>query len=428
MEAIFEPKQRNIVSHYHFLSGWCQLLRDQTSQADSHTEKAVNLAVETGALFPEIVCRFLMARVLHKKGQYEEALVQLANVKDLVERHECRVFEYHLSLMEAQFAMDRGEEERCIQALGQGLAFGRKLGLKTMLFIWQPSEMARLCALALEKEIEVDYVRELIRIFRLPPGNISHGIEHWPWPLKIYTLGRFGILKDGKPIRFSKKGQEKPISMLKVLIALGGREVREEDLLDFLWPEAEGDAAHNSFETTLHRLRTLIGYPEALQLYDGRLTLDSRYCWVDTWAFERLLREVDGKEWTEDSIPLTQKAIGMYRGSFLAKEIEHPWLISIRERLRSKFLRSVNRLGNHWCQTKQWGKALECYQKGIEVDDLAEEFCQGLMTCYQNLGLEANALSQYNRFGKRLKAVLGIEPSPKTKSLRDALLKKSQSA
>lgn len=114
----------------------------------------------------------------------------------------------------------------------------------------------------------------------------------------------------------------------------------------------------------------------------------------------------------------------MYKGIFLAKEIEHPWLISIRERLRSKFLRSANRLGGHWCQTKQWGRALECYQKGFEVKDLAEECCQGAMTCYQNLGLEADALSLYNRFEKRLKAVLGIDPSQKTKALRDALLRK----
>jgi two-component SAPR family response regulator len=85
-------------------------------------------------------------------------------------------------------------------------------------------------------------------------------------------------------------------------------------------------------------------------------------------------------------------------------------------------------LGDYWCQKKEWGKAMECYQKGSEVDDLAEEFCQGLMICYRNLGLNTNALSLYNRFEKRLKAVLGVEPSLKTKALRDALLRKSQSA
>ena len=140
----------------------------------------------------------------------------------------------------------------------------------------------------------------------------------------------------------------------------------------------------------------------------------------------KLMQErMDAKGWREDSFLMAEKAIKMYRGAFLAKEMEHPWLISMRERLRSKFLRSVSRLGNYWCQARQWGKAIECYYRGLEVDDLAEELCQGAMVCYQNLGLEANALSIYNRFEKRIKAVLGIEPSSKTKALRDALLKKS---
>jgi hypothetical protein len=34
-------------------------------------------------------------------------------------------------------------------------------------------------------------------------------------------------------------------------------------------------------------------------------------------------------------------------------------------------------------QEKQWGKARECYQVGIDVDNLAEEFYQSLMNGYR---------------------------------------------
>ncbi|HJX59849.1 MAG TPA: hypothetical protein VJ462_01040, partial [Thermodesulfobacteriota bacterium] len=77
-----------------------------------------------------------------------------------------------------------------------------------------PFVTAKLCARALEAEIEVEYVQEMIRKRNLIPDKGSLQLENWPWPLKIYTLGRFGIMKDGKPIRFSRKAQEKPISML----------------------------------------------------------------------------------------------------------------------------------------------------------------------------------------------------------------------
>jgi hypothetical protein len=70
--------------------------------------------------------------------------------------------------------------------------------------------------------IEVEYVRNLIRKRNLHPDPLGRTLENWPWPLKIYTLGQFELIKDGKPIRFSRKIQQKPLSMLKALIAFGG--------------------------------------------------------------------------------------------------------------------------------------------------------------------------------------------------------------
>ena len=70
-----------------------------------------------------------------------------------------------------------------------------------------------------------------------------------------------------------------------------------------LWPDVDGDAAQRSFDTTLHRLRKIMGDDRVLVLRDGKLSLDGRYCRVDVWAFERLLgqsqrllmRDVSGK-------------------------------------------------------------------------------------------------------------------------------------
>ena len=92
--------------------------------------------------------------------------------------------------------------------------------------------------------------------FRMSP---SQHLENWPWPLKINTLGQFAMERDGEAVRFSGKVQQKPLLLLKALIAFGGREVKEEQLCDALWPDAEGDLAHRSFETTLYRLRLLLG-------------------------------------------------------------------------------------------------------------------------------------------------------------------------
>jgi DNA-binding SARP family transcriptional activator len=73
-------------------------------------------------------------------------------------------------------------------------------------------------------------------------------------------------------------------------------------------------------------------------------------------------------------------------------------------------------------QGGQWQEAGEYYQKGIESDDLAEEFYQRLMTCYLHVGKRTEAIRIYKRCKDRLSAVLGIAPSPKTEAIHQTLL------
>ena len=217
--------------------------------------------------------------------------------------------------------------------------------------------------------------------------------------------------------------------MLKALVTFGGREVAESQLMDALWYDADGDVAHRSFATTLHRLRKLIGNEEVIRLRDGRVTLDSRYCWVDVWAFERILGQIDAS-WKEGltgndmtrTIRLAERAIEMYKGPFMAGETDQHWVVSCRERLRSKFLRNVGKIGLYWEHAGDLNKAANCYKKGLEVDDLAEEFYQRLIICYQRLGRRAEALAAYNRCKNTLLAVLGVEPSVETEAIYKSLL------
>lgn len=155
--------------------------------------------------------------------------------------------------------------------------------------------MAYICAHALDAGIEQEYVKNIIRKFKLtPPANaesIPH-LENWPYPIKIYTLGKFEILINGKPLESSGKVQKKPLEMLKAIIALGSAApVPVEKIADKLWPDAEGDMAHQSFKFTVHRLRKLLGNEKAVRVQDGNVTLDMRYCWVDAWAEKRQGRQ-----------------------------------------------------------------------------------------------------------------------------------------
>lgn len=181
-----------------------------------------------------------MAEILNEKGDYKLAKEHLSQAFKIGRMMRSSLVQYMCLLTEAYMRLKcrtRKLEKEGLKSLRKAMALGRKQGFINT-FGWRLAVMTELCMKALEEGIEIDYVTELIRRRNLSPEKPPINIENWPWPLKIFTLGRFGVLKDGKPLRFSKKVQQRPLDLLKVLIALGGRDVREEQLADVLWPEA----------------------------------------------------------------------------------------------------------------------------------------------------------------------------------------------
>ena len=248
----------------------------------------------------------------------------------------------------------------------------------------------------------------------------SAPIEHATWPVQILAFGRFSVVKDGAPLTWSRKTPKKPIALLKVLLAFGGRDVSGRQLTDALWPEEEGDAAHNVLAVNLHRLRNLLGEHGAVMLHDGRVSLDPRHCWVDTWAFEGLLGRA--AEASSEARPiLLEAALSIYGGAFLVCDRDEPWSLSMRERLHDKFIRHSADLGRLREESGQWDKAIACYQRGLEADELAEEFYQGLMRCYRHLDRCAEGIVVYRRLRRTLSLMLGITASPASELLFQAL-------
>jgi len=77
----------------------------------------------------------------------------------------------------------------------------------------------------------------------------------------------------------------------------------------------------------------------------------------------------------------------------------------------------VNDLARQTERTRDWTRALACYQRGLEVDDLAEEFYQGAMRAHHQLGNRSRALDTYHRCKRHLSISLSITPSPATEAL-----------
>jgi DNA-binding SARP family transcriptional activator len=252
--------------------------------------------------------------------------------------------------------------------------------------------------------------------------------EDRPWTLAIFSLGSFRVFCKGKPLRFPGRVHRKPLAMLKVIVDNGGRNVPVGPVMDALWPETDGDRAHKSFATTLHRLRKLIGAAKAIRHHDTKVSLDDDYCWVDIWELETLLEDAE-TEWEKarekarggggpaKAVELTERVIGMFKGPMIPGETADPWETPFLKGLRGRFVRSVGHLGRHREHIGQWDKAITCYQRGLEADEFSEDLCYCLMICYQRNDRVAEALAAYGRFREVLHATFGIEPSSRLKTL-----------
>jgi DNA-binding SARP family transcriptional activator len=252
-------------------------------------------------------------------------------------------------------------------------------------------------------------------------------LEAWPWPIKVYTLGRFDVLRDDEAVQVSGKVQKRPLALLRALIALGGEQVREERLADVLWPETDGDAAQQALSVTLHRLRRFLGNEDAVRRQAGCLSLDRRRCWSDVAALDRILSHAEGlctngssHHWAE-AARWTDRAVQLYTGDFLADDPDFPWATPFAERLRERLLRQVRKLAQHWEQNADWVKAAECYKRALDINACSEECCRALMKAYERLGRRDEAFAAYQRCARHLTEQLGIHPSTQTLALIESL-------
>ena len=224
------------------------------------------------------------------------------------------LIEFHALLVESYIQLRQGLRAACRQLLAQAFLIAKQEGLLNTLQ-WVPELVAPLCAEALDAGIEPGYVSRLIRVRQLnPPAGCD--LSNWPWPVEIRALGGFEIRIEGELLHFTHKAQKKPLEFLKLLIVHGGKNVAAEKVADTLWPDADGDAAQSSFDSTLHRLRKLLRRDDVVTLSEGKLALNPGLCWLDLWALEKLAVQTAAAT-AEKLEYLGSQLFQVYRGALL---------------------------------------------------------------------------------------------------------------
>jgi len=403
--------------HYHHLAALVAFQNGRVQEALAHADEWVRTSHQTG--FPSYIARAhrLRAQVVRSLGRAQDSWADLREALETCRGVSCPWVEWNCRVEEAHFHLLDGDEKQAVRALA--VAFG--MGARDGHVDGDIGTLARLCPLALRYGIETKYVRQIIQARGIRPNAAAQTIEDWPWPLRIRSLGAFELSGNGVPRRPPGPPPKKPLVLLRALVAFGSQGVGETKLADSLWPDADGDRQRNALKTTLHRLRKMLGAPEVVQVGDGRVVLDSRHCWVDAWAFERLGREAERSGDPERA----GRAVALYRGTFLPEAQDEPWTIAPRDRLRSLYQRVVGRVARDHGRSRRWGEAAACVRQALEREPLTEAFYRELMVCYRELGQTADAIAVYRQCRKLLAEQLGVEPGRETEAVRETLTKQT---
>ena len=390
----------------------------------NHARRATELAAAAGMRYIEILCVEHEAAGLAVLGDVDRLDDALSRLRRMISGTCFTYLECQARLLEAYAALMHGDAERGRSLIRNAVAFARSHRFQYPQMTRYTVVPGTVLAEALRIGVETDYVCDVIRSLRIkPPADAP---ETWPWPVRIRTLGRFEIECDGQMLEFSGKAPRRVLAVLKAIVAGEGKPAPSTRLVDAIWPDDEGDAGRKALDVCLVRLRKLLGQTDAVVVRDEQVSLNRQLCWVDAWAFADMVVMVEsGGENPKVLSRLGNHALDLYKGNLLPADEEDRTVIMARLKLRDLFTRLVSALGQQMEASGKWDQALACYRRGIDADELSEEFYQGVMRCHAATGRSAEGLAVYRRLRQTLSLVLGSKPSTRTEQLVQLLRSES---
>jgi len=244
--------------------------------------------------------------------------------------------------------------------------------------------------------------------------------------LTAHLLGTFRVAVNDRPVENWPKGKGQ--TLFKYLVTHREPPTPRDVLMDVFWPEASPYSARNRLNVAVHSLRQALRPTTdvSIILFDEgayRLNPDLRV-WLDADEFER---HVQAGRQLEDSGQLAaataeyEVAAGLYQGDFLAEDPYEDWPVLKRERLRSAYLDSLDRLSHIYFSQSQYASCATLCQLILARDNCREDAHCRLMRCYSRQGQHHLALRQYQACVEALRTELDVLPAPATTQLYERI-------
>ena len=316
--------------------------------------------------------------------------------------------------------------------LEQGMALAQAARY-TMFFRLLPGTAAAVCAMALQADVALPFVREVIRSRQLPAPMDADA--RWPWPLWLNLLGGFEMRRDGKPESGSPKSQQKPLELLRLLACERNLSLGTQTVMAALWPDADDDAARKSLEMAVLRLRRLLGDASLLWVNGGRVGLDAERSSSDVQQRRRLIERIEslvmrsnghdaghtGHDIQAECLALVERGIAYSRGELLPGLPPAPWLEGERQRCRNDTVRTALAAATVMERLQVGAAERELLEASLRIEPLAESLVRRLMHAHERAGQRGDALRVFESYREQLQR-RGAQPGEPVQAQWRALL------
>ncbi len=220
--------------------------------------------------------------------------------------------------------------------------------------------------------------------------------------------------------------------LFAMLILNCGREMPREQLLDYLWPEMDGERARNNFYVIWSAMKGALspGIDKTtpcpyIENTGGMCRIAPNLVKSDVVRFSELVAESLSAEKAGDAdlaISALEQLAEIYRGELLPGDVYDDWFAQARDTYRIEFGDAMLRASVLLKARGEPTRALSMVRRALIADVWREDLYQAALALQMECGQRSAAIETYATCRRKLADDLGLDPSSETMRLYEQIL------
>ncbi|WP_246281864.1 AfsR/SARP family transcriptional regulator [Fodinicola acaciae] len=233
--------------------------------------------------------------------------------------------------------------------------------------------------------------------------------------VRVRTLGRFAVTRDGQPVQVREWQSRKARELLKMLVSRRGVPATREMLGQTLWPGATRVQWTNRLSVALSTIRGVLD-PYRMREADHFISTGKYAVTVTNLAvdIDTFLTDADRAlslhRCGTPALIALEAAAASYHGDFLAEDLYADWAVSLREEAKLAYLRLVRTLAVSATTSGDHDRAVRYWRLALTRDAYDEQAHLGLITSLTSDGRHGEATRHYVIYANRM-AEIGVVPT-----------------